>query len=144
MPGYSAKPLASKLGLKPGFRILLRDAPPDFPAALGTLPEGSEVVFSGRPAEADVVLIFAREALALRTALPPVAAALSRHAMLWVAWPKKASGQKTDLTDNVVREIGLATGLVDVKVCAVTEIWSGLKFLHRRSQMRFPCTQSEA
>lgn len=132
MPGYSKKPLAAKLGLKPGFRILLLGAPPEFPAALGALPDASTVALKGSTADADVVLLFAFSAADLRASLPPVAKVLGSRSMLWVAWPKKAAKLKTDLTDVVVRELGLATGLVDVKVCAVTEIWSGLKFLHRR------------
>ena len=103
-PGYSGKSLSQKLGLKPGHRLALVHAPPDFAAALDPLPP-------------DVAVRSAR-------ALPP-------GAMLWVAWPKKAARQPTDVTEDVVRRIGLATGLVDVKVCAVTEIWSGLKWVHR-------------
>lgn len=135
MDGYSDKPLAQKLGLKPNSRLLLVGAPPDFPAALNPLPDGVSIAWGGSPADADVVLLFASEALALRTALPPVAEALAPGGLLWVAWPKKAARQKTDLTDTVVREVGLATGLVDVKVCAVTAVWSGLKFVHRRARL---------
>lgn len=94
MPGYSNKPLALRLGLKPGFRILLLDAPPEFPAALGTLPEASTVAWSGSPADADAVLLFAREALALRASLPPVAEALVSRSMLWELGQRKAPGRK--------------------------------------------------
>jgi hypothetical protein len=134
MPGYSNKSLAAKLGIKPGFRILLLHAPPDLPAALGTLPDGAIVALKGKVEGANIVMLFVSSTRDLRAALPPAARSLTPGSMLWVAWPKKASRIITDLKEAEVRAAGLATGLVDVKVCAVTEIWSGLKFLHRRKQ----------
>jgi hypothetical protein len=136
MAGYSGKPLVQKLGIKEGHRVALVDAPPGFAAALGPLPEAVAVraARGADAATADVLLLFAREAAALAPEFGAAARALPRGAMLWVAWPKKASRRPTDLTEDVVRRIGLATGLVDVKVCAVDETWSGLKFLHRRAR----------
>jgi len=130
-PGYSGKPLAAKLGVKSGHRVALLGAPPEFPAALEPLP--ADVTFVGpRAGDVDLTLLFSREAAALERAFAAAAGRLAPGGMLWVAWPKKAARQATDLTEDVVRRIGLAAGLVDVKVCAVTEVWSGLKFLRRR------------
>jgi hypothetical protein len=135
MAGYSGKPLGQKLGIRAGHRVALVDAPPGFEATLAPLPP--DVVLRATrgdgAATADVLLLFAREQAVLAPELTIAARALPRGAMLWVAWPKKASRQPTDVTEDVVRRLGLATGLVDVKVCAVDEVWSGLKFLHRRA-----------
>jgi hypothetical protein len=131
MAGYSGKPLGEKIGLKPNHRVALLHAPPDFQGALAPIPPG--VAFSGSPAAADVALLFSRTAASLDADFGPVARALAPGGMLWVAWPKKASKQPTDLTEDVVRRIGLAAGLVDVKVCAIDDVWSGLKFLRRRA-----------
>jgi hypothetical protein len=134
MAGYSGKPLAQKLGIRAGHRVALVDAPAGFDATLAPLP--ADVVLRDTrgdgAASADVLLLFAREQAVLAPELTAAARALPRGAMLWVAWPKRASRQPTDVTEDVVRRLGLATGLVDVKVCAVDEVWSGLKFLHRR------------
>ena len=130
-PGYSGKPLSQKLGIKPGHRVALVGAPSDVAPALEPLPEGVHVVAGPAGGAADVTLLFATRAADLERTFAAAARALPRGAMLWVAWPKKAARQPTDLTEDVVRRIGLATGLVDVKVCAVTEVWSGLKWVHR-------------
>lgn len=134
MAGYSGKPLGQKLGIRAGHRVALVDAPPDFADTLAPLPPDVALTAArgDDAARADVTLLFAREAAVLAPELERAARALPRGAMLWVAWPKKASRQPTDITEDVVRRLGLATGLVDVKVCAVDEVWSGLKFLHRR------------
>ena len=135
MAGYSGKPLGQKLGIQAGHRVALVDAPPGFADTLAPLPD--DVVLTAArgdgAASADVLLLFAREAAVLAPELETAAHALPRGAMLWVAWPKKAARQPTDITEDVVRRLGLATGLVDVKVCAVDDVWSGLKFLHRRA-----------
>ena len=130
-PGYSGKSLSQKLGLKPGHRLALVHAPPDFAAALDPLPPDVEVRSARAGTAADVTLLFATRASDLERQFAVAARSLPPGAMLWVAWPKKAAKQPTDVTEDVVRRIGLATGLVDVKVCAVTEIWSGLKWVHR-------------
>jgi hypothetical protein len=130
MAGYSGKPLVTKLGIKDGFRVAFIGAPDDFENDLGPLPANvSEIE---RPKKMmDFVLLFTKSAAALRREFPKFAKTLKPNGMLWIAWPKKASGVPTDLSDNNVRAIGLDAGLVDVKVCAVTEIWSGLKFVYR-------------
>jgi hypothetical protein len=128
--GYSGKPLPRKLGVKAGHRIALRHAPPGFASGLGPLPEGVELVdLAGSPL--DLVLLFCSRAAVLAADFARAAASLSDAGMLWVAWPKRASGVATDLTGDRVREHGLAAGLVDVKVCAIDETWSGLKFVRR-------------
>jgi hypothetical protein len=129
--GYSGKPLVDKLGIKPGHRIVVIGAPPAYPEALGTLPE--DVIVSRRAGAGNVVLLFSRAERDLAARFGPLSTKLRPGGMLWVAWPKKASGEPTDLTEDVVRRIGLAEGLVDVKVCAIDETWSGLKFLRRRT-----------
>lgn len=131
MAGYSGKALVDKLGFKSGQRVVLLGAPPAYPAGFGALPEG--IHLSRRLGRADVALVFSREERELAARFPQVAARLEPGGMLWVAWPKRASREPTDLTEDVVRRIGLAAGLVDVKVCAIDETWSGLKFLRRRS-----------
>ena len=131
MAGYSGKPLATKLGIKPGVEIALVHAPEDFPKALAPLPSNVRVRRTAS-ATASIVLLFAREEAVLAREVPGIAASLPQGGMLWVAWPKKASRQPTDLTEDVVRRVGLKEGIVDVKVCAIDDVWSGLKFLRRR------------
>ena len=130
MPGYSGTPLIKKLGIKEGFRVAFVGAPNDFDNELGPLPANVSKI--ARPQKAmDFVLLFTKSASALQRDFPKLAKTLVPNGMLWISWPKKASGVPTDLSDNNVRKIGLEAGLVDVKVCAVTEIWSGLKFVYR-------------
>jgi hypothetical protein len=130
MAGYSGTPLPRKLGIKPGAMVATLDAPADFAATLGELPPGAVLhPFSGGPAE--VALLFARERAALETGFGRLAIAIRPAGGLWVCWPKKASGIATDLDENVIREFGLGMGLVDNKVCAVDETWSGLRFVYR-------------
>ena len=129
--GYSGKPLWQKLGLKPGQRLCTSSAPPDLSRLLAGAPDG--VVHLTRLAQFDVGLLFvtSRDALvaALRRTLPKLASG----GMIWIAWPKKASGVATDVTEDTVREVALPLGLVDVKVCAIDATWSGLKLLRRRT-----------
>lgn len=130
MVGYSGTPLVKKLGIKEGFRVAFVGAPADFDKDLGPLPANVNEI--ARPQKSmDFVLLFTKSAAALKRDFPKYAKTLQPNGMLWIAWPKKASGVTTDLSDNNVREIGLDAGLVDIKVCAVTEIWSGLKFVYR-------------
>jgi hypothetical protein len=139
--GYSGTPLPKKLGIKPGARVALVDAPPDFERTLGTLPEGATLVRrggatgrGGRAAAADLTLWFVTSGAALARGLPRTAAACGARGEgghLWIAWPKRASGVATDLTENVVRDAALAAGLVDYKVCAIDATWSGLAFARR-------------
>ena len=129
--GYSGKSLSQKLGLKPGFRIFVAGAPVPYEKIVGTLPAGASVV-ARATSDLDLVHIFASERKALADRLAPCRDAIKADGMIWISWPKKASGLLTDLTDNVVREVALPLGLVDVKVCAVDATWSGLKFVIRR------------
>jgi hypothetical protein len=130
MPGYSATPLPKKLGIKSGFRVLLEDAPPEVRAELKPALVGCEIVRDGNTS-LDFVMAFTKSKAALAKEFTRLSKQLAPAGMLWVSWPKKSSGVATDLDENIVREIGLAEGLVDVKVCAVTEVWSGLKFVRR-------------
>ena len=128
--GYSGTPLAKKLGIKDGARVALLSAPPAFRDTLAPLPAG--VTFArGAARPLDLALLFVRTEAELRSAFPPAAARLTPSGMLWVAWPKKAAKVPTDLTEGVVQRIGLEQGLVDTKVCAIDETWSGLRFVRR-------------
>lgn len=128
--GYSGTPLVSKLGIKPGATIGLIGAPDDFDGTLGELPDGVTVRrrLQGR---LDVIVAFYVERSALERRLPALRGALQPAGGLWLAWPKRASGVATDLSDTVVRELGLAAGLVDNKVCAIDAVWSGLRLVYR-------------
>ena len=130
MAGYSGTPLVEKIGIKPGHRVVLRNHPASFVKDLGKLPHGAQSSdrLSGK---ANVVVYFTDKRAALEKDFSTLSNALVPDGMLWIGWPKKASGRPTDLTENVVREIGLERGLVDVKVCAIDETWSGLKFVIR-------------
>jgi hypothetical protein len=130
MAGYSGTPLIKKLGIKSGFNVTFVNAPPDFIRALDLHPE--TIVHSPSSRQPlDFILLFVKQQQELAKKFPLSAARLKPDGMLWVSWPKKTSGVKSDLTENIVREIGLSEGLVDVKVCAVDDIWSGLKFVFR-------------
>jgi len=124
MAGYSGTPLAKKLGIKEQFRVALLDLPVDVKGELASCQ-----IAKDKPV--DFAMIFAKTANELKKQFPQFAKQLAPAGMLWVSWPKKASGMATDLNENEVRRIGLDAGLVDVKVCAVSEIWSGLKFVIR-------------
>jgi hypothetical protein len=130
--GYSGTPLPQKLGIKPGSVVALRGAPPGFEKILGRLPEGARVTRTAR--RADRTLLFVRSQAELARKLPGAARALAAGQGLWIAWPKQASGVKTDLSEPVVRERGLDLGIVDYKICAIDETWSGLLFARRRSK----------
>ena len=130
MAGYSGTPLVKKLGIKPGYRTYLHNAPDDFDATLGDLPD--DVIVLQRVKEpVDFILLFSEREADLVVSFGRLAARLSKSGMLWVAWPKQTSGVPTDLKESVVRRIGLDAGLVDVKICAIDDTWSGLKFMYR-------------
>src|ERR1700686_4539986 len=130
MPGYSGTPLPKKLGIKPGARVWLGDAPAEVRAELSAALAACESVRGGK-APLNFAMLFTKSKAELAKEFVRISELLAPAGMLWVSWPKKSSGVATDLDENEVREIGLAAGLVDVKVCAVTEVWSGLKFVRR-------------
>ena len=131
MAGYSGTPLVKKLGIKEAAALLLVNPSEGFLETLGPLPADAEIV-SGRGREKlDAVLLFVLSQKKLNQEFARLAARLKPAGGLWVCWPKKASAVETDLTENVIREVGLAAGLVDNKVCAVDETWSGLRFVIR-------------
>lgn len=126
MAGYSGTPLAKKLGIKPDFRIALLHLPDEVATELhGELAR----CHSTRITDLDFIFLFAKSRAVLDREVFPASEALAPAGMLWISWPKKSSGIATDLTGDVVRGIGLDAGLVDIKVCAVSEVWSGLKFV---------------
>jgi hypothetical protein len=128
--GYSGAPLAKKLGIKSGFRIFVENAPEAYQRFLVPLPEG--VVFVEKlEDDLDMIHLFADKAKDLAAKLKRNWKKLKPNGIFWVSWPKKASKQPTDITEDVVRKLALPLGLVDVKVCAVDEVWSGLKLVIR-------------
>jgi hypothetical protein len=131
LAGYSETPLPKKLGIKAGVRaIALVNAPQGFSEELGALPEGARFV-SAAHKKLDLVLAFVKSRAELVRVLTRLRPRLSQNGMLWVAWPKKSSGVETDLTFDVVQEAGLSAGIVDTKICAINDVWSGLKFVIR-------------
>jgi hypothetical protein len=132
MAGYSGTPLAKKLGVREGHRVAWLGAPATFATGLGELPLGVTVRKAARGAHTlDVIVFFTKAVRELTKRLPEVADALSYEGGLWIAWPKKASGVTTDVSEATVRSAGLSLGLVDNKVCAIDETWSGLRFVYR-------------
>jgi hypothetical protein len=133
VPGYSGKSIVQKLGIKPGFRIFVGHAPAAYDDIVGKLP--ADVTLLPRlKAPLDMVHLFATQAAGLAAQLRGSGDAVAPDGMVWVSWPKKASGVATDLSDVVVRDTALPLGLVDIKVCAIDEVWSGLKFVIRKSE----------
>jgi hypothetical protein len=131
MAGYSGTPLHAKLGIKPGSLVLAVHAPADYPALLAPLPDG--VRFGTRLTEAtDIVHVFSRERAELGRLLTSYRAKLKPTGTVWVSWPKKSANVATDIVEDTIRELALPLGFVDVKVCAVSAIWSGLKLVVRR------------
>ncbi len=129
--GYSGTPLVRKLGVKPGMRVHYVAAPDDFGELLGDLPAGVRVL--ARPArDLDLVMLFVTERAQLERRLAGLHDKLRQDGMVWVAWPKRASKVPTDMTEDVVRDVALPRGLVDVKVCAIDDTWSGLKLVVRK------------
>ncbi|MFL6241262.1 MAG: DUF3052 domain-containing protein [Actinomycetes bacterium] len=128
MAGYSGTPLPKKLGIKDGHRVLLAGAPPAF-----ELDVDGAVEVLRRPSRPpyDVAVAFCKDNAQLVRRFAQLDGTMTTAGALWIAWPKKASGVRTDLNENVVRDVGLGAGLVDVKVCAIDDTWSGLKFVRR-------------
>ena len=132
MAGYSGTPLPQKLGIKPGAKLAFWGAPPDFAKTLGKLPAGVKPTPLGRAsAELDVIVAFFEREADFKAKLPKLQQALKPNGGLWIAWPKRASGVATDMTEDTVRKHGLPRGLVDNKVCAIDAAWSGLRLVLR-------------
>lgn len=129
--GYSGTPLVKKLGIKPGFRVRFINPPKRYDKTLGPLP-AEVTIASATRGTFDFIHIFADRQAELDRRLPALKKAIAKDGMIWISWPKKASGVATDLSDGAVRKVGLSTGLVDIKTCAVDETWSGLKFVYRK------------
>jgi hypothetical protein len=131
MAGYSGTPLAKKLGIKEGCKVFLVEAPAQYRALLAPLP--AQVVFTRAASmSTDLVHLFASERAELARLLPVLRKKLSPEAAVWVSWPKKSSKVPSDITEDTIREVALPLGFVDIKVCAVTEVWSGLKLVVRK------------
>ena len=131
--GYSGTPLAKKLGIKPASRVHARGAPPDYAELLAPLPP--QVVFEPEVSSlTDIVHVFSDRRATLKAWLEALRPAIRPNAMIWVSWPKKASKLPTDITEDTIRELALPLGLVDVKVCAVSEVWSALKLVVRKEE----------
>jgi hypothetical protein len=131
MAGYSKRSLIDKLGIKPGFKLCFINPPEGYESSLGELPPVTQVDDLAE-SPFDFIQFFTKEQNELALAFPRLKAALAQDGMLWISWPKKASNMATDLNENLVRDIGLAHGLVDIKVAAVDDTWSGLKFVYRK------------
>jgi hypothetical protein len=130
MAGYSKRTLVEKLGIKPATRVVALGAPAGYASLLGALPSGA-TLRSRLPKASGFIHCFVRRRRDLEADFPRLAQALTDEGTLWISWPKRASGVETDLTENIVREVGLREGLVDIKVCAGDDVWSGLKFVRR-------------
>jgi len=133
--GYSGTPLAKKLGIVAGTRIFLSGAPKNYLALVAPVPEGARIVRKIDDAT-DVVHLFATERARLAALLRSTLAKMRPDAAIWVSWPKKSSKVPTDITEDTIRELALPMGLVDIKVCAVDEVWSGLKLVVRKENRR--------
>lgn len=133
MAGYSGTPLQKKLGLKPPLKLVTHGAPAEYEEWLGPLPDGVRILArSGRRVEA--AHLFVTRRAVLRRKLERLRKTLEPTGFVWVSWPKKSSGVESEVDGDVIRELALPLGLVDIKVCAVSEVWSGLKLVIRRSE----------
>ncbi|MGW2521645.1 DUF3052 domain-containing protein [Streptomyces sp. NPDC001617] len=131
--GYSGTPLAKKIGIKPGHSVRLLHAPDPFP--LPGLPDGVDLAPTA-PQDTDITVAFYRTHADLAAEVPALVAGLADQAMLWIAWPRRAAGHVSDIAENDLRDLFLPLGVVDVKVAALGEDWSGLKFVRRRENRR--------
>jgi hypothetical protein len=140
MAGYSGSSLVKKLGIKEGFSVGLVDAPPDFANELDGLPEGVRFIQRVKT-PVDLIVLFVKSETVLRRSFQKLAKKITPAGMLWVAWPKKSAGVPTDLNFAIVQRIGLDAGLVDTKICAVNDIWSGLRFVYRLKDRKWISNQ---
>lgn len=130
MAGYSSKSLIEKLGIKEMHTVALLNFPPHYPELLGTLPKGISIQDPGKE-PLDVIHFFTRQKKDLEIMFPRLKSHIKQNGMIWISWPKGSSSIETDLNENIIRDMGLHAGLVDVKVAAIDEDWSGLKFVIR-------------
>ncbi|WLQ14358.1 DUF3052 domain-containing protein [Hahella aquimaris] len=137
MAGYSTTPLSKKLGVKEGFVLYVSNAPVDYPVLVSPLPDNVLIVDALRP-DLDMIHFFTKSRDELEAELGNLAGHIKQNGMIWISWPKKTSKVTTDMTEDEVRRIALPMGLVDVKVCAVDEVWSGLKLVIRKENRTQP------
>jgi hypothetical protein len=130
MAGYSGTPLAKKIGIKEGSRVAFVNAPKDFQSELTDLPDNVDFI-KPTAKSLDIIIVFVLTERTLAKDFAKLSARLTANGMIWIAWPKKSSGVATDLSFDRVQRIGLDAGLVDVKICAINDTWSGLKFVYR-------------
>lgn len=142
MPGYSGTPLVKKLGLKPPMECLVTNAPESYTEWLGELPAGVTLVATAKP-PIRAAHLFATDRTALESMLATLRSQLEQAGFIWVSWPKKSARVPTDITEDIIRDIALPMGYVDIKVCAVSEVWSGLKLVIRKSE-RTPSAATES
>ncbi len=135
MAGYSGTSLAKKLGIKEGFRVRTKNEPPHYLKIVAPLP-GKVTISSSIRSDIDLWHLFTRSSRELADVLPKAMDQINQNGMIWVSWPKKSSGVSTDVTEDTIRKIALPLGLVDIKVCAVDDVWSGLKLVIRSSNRR--------
>ena len=133
--GYSGTPLVQKLGIKPAGRVYVSGAPQHYADLICPLPEGA-IITARHTNRTDVIHLFARERSKLERSLRSVLSSMKPDAVIWVSWPKKSSKVETDITEDSIRNIALPMGLVDIKVCAVDDTWSGLKLVIRKENRR--------
>jgi hypothetical protein len=131
MVGYSGTPLVKKLGIKPGVKALIINEPENYFDWINPLPDGAKFMKKPPSSEVDFIHLFVTDFKDYSKRFKDNRKILKKDGMIWISWPKKSSGMATDLDENVIRDFGLKNGLVDVKVCAVDETWSGLKFVFR-------------
>ena len=134
-PGYSGTALAKKLGFNPPLKVLLVDAPREYASWLGELQAGVKLVSKAKP-PIEAAHVFTTESAFLDAILSKLRNELKQDGFVWVSWPKKSSKIPTDITENTIRDIALPLGFVDIKVCAVSEVWSGLKLVIRKSERK--------
>ncbi len=135
MAGYSGTALAKKLGIKAGSRVFARGAPSNYKKLLAPLPEGVAIV-ARMSADTDIAHLFATRRADLAREIKAVLGKMPQDGAIWVSWPKKSSKVPTDISEDTIREVALPLGLVDIKVCAVDEVWSGLKLVIRRENRK--------
>ena len=135
MAGYSGTPLVRKLGIKDGYKVFFKNHPENYEELLVPLPDNLNIV-SRLSNDIDLIHFFTKQRAELEKGLHKQITKINQNGMIWVSWPKKSSKVETDITEDVIREVALPMGLVDVKVCAVDETWSGLKLVIRRENRK--------